>query len=194
MLLCSGVAEAVPGKIPYAAYLAAEVHRETKHEYLDGVERAMAGGTPDHGALAAQLIGQLVGALAERPCRVFSSDVRVRIERANRSVYPDASVVCGKLQNASDDANAIVNPVLIVEVISDSSEAYDRGEKFRYYKLLASLVEYVLVSQREPLVEVFRRDGESWRVTEYPAGTVVRLDSVGAAVSVDALYRNPLTA
>src|SRR5687768_1727172 len=152
----------------------------------------MAGGTIDHGALAAQVTGQLVSGLTGRPCRVFSSDVRVRIAQANRSVYPDVMVVCGQLQRAADDPHAVVNPTAIVEVLSDSSEAYDRGEKFRYYKWLPSLLEYVLISQREPLVEVFRRDGQSWIVTEYPAGSTVRLASLDVTLEVDALYRDPL--
>ncbi len=151
----------------------------------------MAGGALDHAALALRIGGLIDAALGDRPCRAFSSDARVRIEAANRSVYPDVTVVCGKVQPASDDRHAITNPTLIVEVLADASEAYDRGEKFRYDKRLPSLVEYVLVSQREPLVEICRREGQAWTVTEHGPGSAVRLASLDVSFSVDALYRNP---
>jgi Uma2 family endonuclease len=186
------VAEDVPGKIPYAAYLTAEEHREIKHEYLDGIEREMAGGTIDHGRLASRFTALLGVALGDRPCQSYSSDVRVRIERANRSVYPDLSVACGRVEHASDDRHAIINPVAIVEILSDGTEAYDRGEKFRYYKWLPTLREYVLVSHREPLVEVFRREGDKWSVTEHGPGTSIVLASLDVRLSVDDLYRDPL--
>lgn len=186
------VAEVVAPKISYSAYRAAEAARETKHEYLDGIERAMAGGTIAHGALAARVIGLFDRALAGRGCRVFSSDVRIRIEASNRSVYPDASIVCGKVEAAADDEDAIVNPVAIVEVLSESSEAYDRGEKLRHYKRLPSLREYLLVSQHEPLVELFRRDGDQWVVTEHGPGDRVHLRSLDVTLPVDDIFRDTL--
>jgi Uma2 family endonuclease len=177
----------------YADYLAREQTAETRHEYLRGVVWAMAGGTPEHGRLAANVIGDLRAALRGRPCAVFTSDVRVRIVETDRSTYPDASIVCGSREVSADDPDALTNPVLLVEVLSDSTEADDRGEKFAHYRRIPSLREYVLVSQRVARIEVFRRaDGGSWTLTEYEAGATVPLPSVGATLSVDEVFRDPL--
>ena len=146
----------------YPEYLAAERGAKTRHEYLSGTSWAMAGGTPEHGRLAAALAGELRGKLRGRPCAVFSSDVRIRIAATDRTTYPDLSVVCGKRETAADDPDALVNPIVIVEVLSDSTEADDRGAKFAHYRRLESLREYVLVSQHERRIEVFRREGEHW--------------------------------
>lgn len=181
--------EAALPKVSYDEYVARERGRDIKHEYLDGVERAMGGGSIEHGRLAARITALLGRALEERPCEIFSSDVRIRVEATNRSLYPDLSVVCGPVQHARDDEQAIANPVLVVEVLSDSTEAYDRGEKFRQYKRLPTFREYLLVSQAEPLIEVFRRDGDAWAVTEHGPGTTVQLESVGAQIAVDAVFR-----
>ena len=178
--------------VSYAEYLALEQGSGVKHEYLDGVVRAMAGGTIEHGRLAVRLARFLGDALARKSCEAFSSDVKVRIEASNRTTYPDLAVVCGRLERSAADPEAIANPAVIVEVLSDSTEAYDRGEKFRHYRRLPSLREYVLVSQREPLVEVWRRDGDAWRVHEHGPGGVVRLDACDAEISVDALYASAL--
>lgn len=187
------MAEPLRAKTSYAEYLAAEETSAEKHEFLDGEVRAMAGGTISHGALAARLAYLLGAALDGKPCSVFSSDVRVRIEASNRTVYPDLTVVCGRLERSAVDAEAIANPVLIVEVLSDSTEAYDRGEKWRHYRRLPSLHEYVLVSQREPLIEVFRRAGAAWTPLEAGPGESIELASLGVSLGVDALYADPLT-
>lgn len=154
----------------------------------------MAGGTIEHGRLASRCDHLLRLALGDRACEVFSSDTNVRIEASNRTTYADLLVVCGRLERSPMDPEAVVNPTVIVEVLSSSTEAYDRGEKFRHYRRLASLREYVLVSQHEPLVEVWRRDGDAWRFAEHGPGTSVELASLEAVVSVDALYANPLAA
>ena len=183
---------AVPSRVAYAEYLVAERARDVKHEYLDGIERAMAGGTIEHGRLASRFDRLLGAALGNRACEVFSSDVRVRVQAANRSFYPDLSVVCGRIERAADDPDAIVNPVVIVEVLSERTEGYDRGEKFRHYRRVASLRKYVLVAQDSALVEVWRREGDTWRVIEHGAAGEIELVSLDAAVSVDELYRDPL--
>ena len=178
-----------------AEYLAAEAKSETRHEYLQGEVFAMAGGTPEHGALAMAIGGALLSALRNRPCRVFNSDVRVRIRETDLTTYPDVSVVCGHLQRDDEDSNAIVNPVLIVEVLSDSTEAYDRGEKAAHYRRLPSLQEYVLMSQHSPRIEVFRRNQAGhWELFEATAGQQIELASVGCTLVVDELYRDPLSA
>ncbi len=178
--------------ISYPEYLAIERETGLRHEYLDGVVRAMAGGTLEHSRLAARFGRHLGAALAGRPGEAYSSDAKIRIEASNRSTYPGLSVVCGRLERSAIDPEALTNPVVIVEVLSESTEAYDRGEKFRHYRRLESLREYVLVSQTEPLVEVFTREGDAWRVSDYGPGYTIRLASIDAAIPVDELYANPL--
>lgn len=174
-------------------YLAAESTSEARHEFLDGKVFAMAGGTPAHGALALAVGAELRNALSGKPCRVFNSDVRVRIDATGLSTYPDASVVCGHLETAADDPDAIVNPVLLVEVLSDSTEAYDRGAKAAHYRRIPSLQEYVLVSQNEPLIEVYRRNERGhFELFEARAGEHVELASLGVSLEVRAVYENPL--
>lgn len=174
-------------------YLAAESASDIRHEFLDGKVFAMAGGTPEHAALAASVIRLLGNALLGRPCRVFTSDVRVRIPATGLSTYPDGSVVCGQLETDADDANAIVNPIVLVEVLSDTTEAYDRGAKAAHYRRIPSLQEYVLVSQSEPLIEVHRRNERGhFELFEARAGEHVELASLGVSLEVRAVYENPL--
>jgi Uma2 family endonuclease len=175
----------------YAQYLAFEASSAQKHEYLRGVVWAMAGGTLAHARIGARFSALLARALEGRPCAVFSSDLRVRVEETNRSTYPDLTVVCGKAQVAADDPDAVTNPTLIVEVLSDSTEASDRGEKFAHLRRLESLKEYVLVSQSEPRVEVFRRSGAHWLYLTFTSGRV-ELQSVDALLELDAIYADPL--
>jgi Uma2 family endonuclease len=178
----------------YAEYLAHEERSQTKHEFVNGEVFAMAGGTVEHGALAMAVGRALGNGLEGKPCRVLSSDVKVRVLATGLATYPDVSVVCGTLETALDDANAVTNPVLIVEVLSDSTEAYDRGEKAAHYRRIPSLREYVLVSQRSPLIEVQRRNERgNWELfVEARAGQSAELASVGALLDVDGIYRNPL--
>jgi len=175
----------------YPEYLALEAQSEVKHEYLRGDVWAMAGGTPRHGRLAANFSGELRTALSGRPCVVYGSDVRIRIEATGRSTYPDLSVICGRDQIASDDKDALTNPVVIVEVLSETTERSDRGEKFAHYQRLPSLQEYVLVDQASPRIEVFHRQGNTWVLSIFESASTVRLESVGAEIPVDTVYADP---
>lgn len=178
----------------YAAYLASEQAGEIKHEYLHGQVYAMAGGTPEHAALTSAVITELSVALRGRPCRVYSSDLRVRIDATDLSTYPDVTVVCGSLITAEIDANAATNPTLIVEVLSDSTEAYDRGEKFAHYRQLPSLREVLLISQRERRIESYRKgDDGVWSLREARSGEVLELGALaGVTLDVDLIYGDPL--
>jgi Uma2 family endonuclease len=176
----------------YAEYLAAERTAEVRHEYLRGEVLAMAGGTPEHARIAANVIAALTTSLRGKPCAVFTSDLRIRIENTDRSTYPDVSVVCGKREAARDDEDALTNPTVVVEVLSDTTEADDRGEKFAHYRRIPSLRAYVLVSQRTPRIEVYRREGDEWILSEATSGQVARLVSIGVELSVDDVYRDPL--
>lgn len=179
-------------QMTYAEYLSFERASDGKHEYVNGRVYAMAGGTPEHARLAANAVRILGVALSGRPCVVFTSDARVRIEATGRSTYPDLTVVCGKLLPASDDPDAITNPTVIVEVLSETTEASDRGDKWAHYRRLPSLGDYVLVSQGTQRIEVFRREGDHWRYSEAGPGERAQLASVGVEISVDELYENPL--
>lgn len=180
--------------LTYAEYLAQESKSELKHEFLRGDVWAMSGGSPEHSRLAVRACVVLTAALQKRPCVVYNSDLRIRIQETDRSTYPDLSVVCGKEQHASDDPEAIINPVVIVEVLSPSTERSDRGEKFAHYQRLASLQEYVLIAQDSRRIEVFRRQGSSWLLTIFETGTSVTLTSIEATLSVDELYADPRNA
>lgn len=176
--------------VTYADYVTAEAESATKHEWLRGEVYAMAGGTPEHARLAMSVGGELRALLRGRPCSVYSADLRIKVEATELSTYPDVSIVCGKPELAADDANAVVNPSAIVEVLSDSTEAYDRGEKFAHYRRIPSLREYVLVAQRERRIEVHRINAAGhWELHEALAGE--RIEVLGAMLEVDDVYRDP---
>lgn len=174
-------------------YLILEGMSNVRHEYLDGHIYAMAGGTLEHGGLCANLIAILSNALEGRPCRVFTSDVRVRVQATGLDTYPDASVVCDGIERDAVDRNALTNPVVLAEVTSPTTEGYDRGEKLDHYKRIPSLREVLIVSHGERRVEVWRCSGEGrWAAESCGPGSTVRLVSVNAELPVDAVYRNPL--
>jgi Uma2 family endonuclease len=175
----------------YAEYLALEEESSVRHEYLDGEIYAMAGGSPDHAALAAGLIGILRGQLPPG-CRVFTSGLRVRIAASGLSTYPDAAVICGRTMRSPDDPLAVTNPVLLVEVTSPSTEDYDRGEKLRHYTGLPSVREVLIVSHRVPELTLHRREDTRWTSTTAGPGESLELASVAAHVSVDEVYRGGL--
>ncbi|WP_437834180.1 Uma2 family endonuclease [Sorangium sp. So ce1153] len=173
----------------YAEYLALEASSNVKHEYLDGQIYAMAGGTPEHAALAAAVIGLLFPELRRGRCRAYDADLRVRVPSTGLATYPDVTVVCGPLERDAEDGQAVTNPTLIVEVLSRSTEEYDRGDKFDHYKNLTSLSQYVLVSHRERSVEIWTRgvDG-SFTSAIAREGDVAHLVSIGAQLDVRELY------
>ena len=176
----------------YTDYLALEDASPIRHEYLEGEIYAMAGGTPDHAALAVQVLTLIRGRLPAG-CRAFSSDLRIRVPETGLTTYPDGAVVCGPTQRAVDDANAVTNPALLIEVTSPSSEEYFRGEKLRHYQALASVREIVIVSHRGPVMTLHRRDERGgWESLEVRAGQSIALAVSGAALFVDDVYRDGL--
>jgi Uma2 family endonuclease len=170
----------------YGDYLALEKASPLKLEYSDGEIYAMAGGTPEHGALAIQFV-RLVSASLPKTCTVYSSDVKVRITSTDLATYPDISIVCGPLQRAADDPNAVTNPRFLVEVTSSSTEEYDRGDKLSQYKQLSSLEAVLLISHRQRKVTVVRRSGTTWAEAEVRAGERVEVGE-GIAFDVTELY------
>lgn len=175
----------------YAQYVAVEEESSIRHEYLDGEIYAMAGGSPDHAALAATII-RLLGSQLPRGCRAFTSDLRVRISSSGLSTYPDVAVVCGRTERAADDVLAVTNPVLLVEITSDSTEDYDRGEKLRHYMQLQSVREILMVSHREPRLTLHQRTDADWISVEVRGGQELTLPSVTARLAVDEVYRDEL--
>jgi Uma2 family endonuclease len=170
-------------------YLAVEEVSNVKHEFLDGHIYAMAGGTPDHAALAASVIGYLFAQLQGSPCRVYDSDLRVRVPSTGLATYPDVTVVCGARETDPEDANTVVNPTVLVEVLSPRTHAYDRGEKFEHYRQIGSLMEYVLVSYGERQIEVVRRSpAGGWDHHVARAGGQAELASIGCELDVDVVY------
>jgi Uma2 family endonuclease len=150
-------------------YLALERAAPFKSEFFDGEMFAMAGGSPMHSLIAANLIRELGLKLKGGACKPFTSDLRLKVEATGLYSYPDVSVFCGPLRFAAGTDDTVVNPTLLVEVLSDSTEAYDRGEKFQHYRQMPSLKEYLLVSQRLPRIEQYgRRPNAEWalRVAE----------------------------
>ena len=167
-------------------YLAIDAASPTKNAYFDGQILAMAGGSEEHALLSMNMGVALSLALRGRPCRVYSSDLRVRVAATGLGTYPDVTVVCGASER---DGETVLNPIVIVEVLSGSTEGYDRGEKFDHYKQVPTLREYVLVEQGRARIERFHRDEAGrWVHDAWTAGGVVTLPSLGVAVAVDDVY------
>jgi Uma2 family endonuclease len=163
---------------------------DSKHEYLDGQVSAMSGGSLAHGSIGSNTVRTLQDALraAGQPCYTYNSDVAVRLS-ARRYTYPDASVTCDERDRPTPDKTEIQAPRLIVEVLSDSTEAYDRGRKFAYYRGCPTVEEYVLVASKYQAVEVYRRTPQSWTYDAYGPSEEIELSSLAIRVSVAALYR-----
>src|SRR5437588_11212941 len=147
-------------------YLTIERNAEFKSEYFDGVAYAMAGGSERHNLITGNLVTELNVQLRAAPCRVYPSDMKVRLPNSKRFFYPDVSVVCGEVQFADEAKDVILNPILIIEVLSESTEAFDRGKKFSSYQQIESLREYLLVAQDEFVVEHYLRQEDGWLYTK----------------------------
>jgi Uma2 family endonuclease len=173
----------------FREYIAHEAASNVKHEFFDGQIDGMDGGTPSHAALAAAVTGQLYAQLRAGDCRAFSSDLRVRVASTGLATYPDVTVVCGTREVDADDANTVTNPTLLVEVLSPSTEEYDRGEKLDHYRRIPTLRYVVLVSSDERRVETWSRsDGDVWTSETSREVEVVDLDAIGARLSVREIY------
>lgn len=148
-------------------YLALERQAEYKSEYLDGVMYALAGSSERHNLITGNIIAEINLQVRKTPCRVYPSDLKVRIPNSKRFFYPDVSVVCGETQFADDEKDVILNPIFIVEVLSESTAAFDRGKKFQSYQQIESLQEFLLVAQDEYVVEHFlRQESSHWLYTK----------------------------
>jgi Uma2 family endonuclease len=155
----------------------------------------MAGGTPRHAALTLAVGGALLAQLRGGPCRAFSSDLRIRVRETGLATYPDGAVVCGPLEPDPDSEATVVNPKVIVEVLSPSTKDFDLGEKFQHYRKIAALEAVLCVWQTETRIESRTRapDGSSdgpWAVRQWGAGDTVAVDAIGCRLNVDDVYRD----
>src|ERR1700681_604312 len=176
----------------YADYVALESLSTGKHEFLDGEIYAMAGGSEEHSALAAEIVRVVGNAVGDRACRVHTSDLRIYVEAVGLATFPDGSVICGPMQQhaPSPDATA-VNPLVLLEVTSDSSEEYDTNGKLDAYKTIPTVREVILVSHRERRITIHRREaGGAWLMRVAIAGGRISVETLGAELIVDAIYRN----
>lgn len=171
-------------------YLAHERRADTRSEYWNGEVVAMSGASFAHNLIVANVVAELRFQLKKRACSVVPSDMRVYIATAQRYVYPDVMVVCGDPEFTDDEQDTIVNPTLIVEVLSKTTKDYDRGEKFLRYRTLPSLREYVLISQDRPFVEHYvKQAGEKWLLSEVSGlEATLTLDSIDGRLELAEVY------
>ncbi len=174
-----------------AEYLALEEAAESRSEYLDGEILEIAGESANHSRIGVACMSILDGLLANSPCEVFDGSLKIRIQDSNAYCYPDLSVVCGEPSFEDDKELILKNPMLIVEVLSKSTEGYDRGEKFQYYKQIDALREYVLITQKKPQVDVFyKTEVGFWRLDSFEGlDDVVELKSLGVQIKMADIYR-----
>jgi Uma2 family endonuclease len=180
---------ALPDRILMTAaeYLAWEPTQEERYEYWDGEVVAMSGGTRNHNRISGNFFRLLDDALLNRTCEVYIADVKVQVERGQKYFYPDVVVTCDE---RDVDTQFVQFPCLIIEVLSPSTEAIDRGAKFARYRQFTSLQEYVLVQVDRYHVEVFRRnDKGQWVLSEYDLEDSLLLESIGVEIAISELYR-----
>ncbi len=171
-------------------YFKFEETSEIKHEYHDGVAYAMAGASETHNLIAMEVGWNLHNQLGGTSCRPYPSDFRLKIEAEDVYTYPDISVICGETRQAGGRRDTFVNPTVLIEVLSESTEAYDRGKKTESYRTTPSLQEYLLIAQDRPHVEHYRRQGHCWLFREYSAlGEEITLDSIGCKLTLAGIYK-----
>ncbi len=171
-------------------YLERERKAETKSEYFRGEIFAMAGASTRHVLIVTNLVRELSQTLRQRPCNVYSTDLRLKVSAAGLYTYPDVMVACGEEKYADEHADTLLNPSLIVEVLSESTKNYDRGQKFENYRTLSSLMEYLTVGQDEAHVEQWiRQPDQRWLLTEYTSpAAAIPLQSLSVELQVRDIY------
>jgi len=173
-------------------YLAIERSAEYKSEFFDGEMFAMAGGTLRHSLIATNVAREFGNRLKGGPCVPFNSDLRIKIAATGLFTYPDLSVICGPPEFVPETDDTVLNPTVLVEVLSDSTEAYDRGKKFEHYRQIATLQEYLLVSQKEPRIEQFIRQPDGRWLLNEAAGleATLELPSLRIKLSLAEVFAN----
>lgn len=175
-------------------YLTMEEKAEYKSEYRHGKIVAMSGGTLNHSLISSNMNTQIGIILEDKisTCNYFNSDAKIHIESANSFVYSDGLLVCGEIETAEQDKNSIINPVLVIEVLSDSTEKYDRGDKFHKYCSLPSFKEYILIDQRKPVIDSLYRSNEGyWKmVTTIDLDKELYINTLDHNIPMNKIYRN----
>jgi Uma2 family endonuclease len=172
-------------------YLAWEREADFKSEYLRGEIYAMSGASLEHNIISSNLNRVIGNQMLGRPCQILGSDMRVQVEEADAYFYPDLSGLCGRFDFHDERKDTYKNPQFVIEILSASTESYDRGKKFFHYQTLPSLREYVLVSQGEAAVEIYRKEGNRWIYQLLTgADAELRLESVDCTVPLSGIYRN----
>ena len=175
----------------FEEYLVIEDQNDFKSEYYQGEIFAMSGGTDERSRISSNISREIGVALLEKECSVYDSNLKVRIEAADAGVYPDCQVICGPSEYYQGRKDVVLNPIVVVEVLSESTAAYDRGGKFSHYKKIPALMEYVLVEQKEPIVDVFRRNEEGLWVQfgRYEGlDSMVELTSIQVSIPANMIY------
>lgn len=180
---------AVQSHLTPEAYLALERKATIKSEYLDGQMYAMSGATREHNLVCGNVFGELRNQLKGSACEVYTNDMRVKVISAVLYIYPDVLVVCDEPRFEDDSFDTLLNPTALFEILSPSTEAYDRGAKFGYYRQLDFMQEYTLVSQDCRRVEHYLRQGDQWILTEFSnPEDLVRLTSINCELSLREIY------
>ncbi len=171
-------------------YLAIERSAEYKSEYFNGEMFAMAGASKEHNLIVANIIRVFGNQLLESDCNVYPSDMRIKVASIGKYTYADVSVGCGDEQFEDDESDTLLTPVVIIEILSDSTEAYDRGKKFKFYQTIPSLKEYILVSQTPYRIEQYIRQNERiWTYTEYhDADDIAQLNTIKCELRLRDVY------
>jgi Uma2 family endonuclease len=170
-------------------YLILERSASYKSEFHDGQIYAMTGASRKHNLITFNIAGELSVQLKKRPCEAYINDMRVKATEARSYHYPDIAVVCGTPQFEDAYIDTLLNPTVLIEVLSPSTEAYDRGGKFAHYRKIATLREYLLVTQDQPGIEHYMRQGDVWILTEATGlEASVPLESIGCALSLREVY------
>ncbi len=191
------MAHLVHHRFTFDEYVTLEQDSGVKHEFLAGQVWAMSGGSPEHAAIAVNVSTLLNVALRGKQCRTYSSDLRIRAKATGLGTYADVTVICGEVEIDPEDRkrHTALNPRLVVEVLSPSTEDYDRGAKLGHYKTIPSLAEIMLVAHDRREVEIIRREpDDSWSREIVRAGERARLLSIACELSVDEIYRDPFSA
>lgn len=171
-------------------YLAIERKSEIKHEFFSGKMFAMLGASKRHNLITANIIRVLGNQLLDRPCNVYPSDMRVKVSATGKYTYPDVVVACDEEKYDDVEEDTLLNPVVVIEVLSESTEAYDRGKKFEQYQYIESLTEYLLVAQELYRIEQYvRQCNQEWRYSEYHnVEDVVKLSVIGCELALKDVY------
>ena len=174
-------------------YLDLEIETGKKYEYHDGYLYAMAGGSLNHGLICGNIFGEIRSSLKEKnsACKVINSEIKLHIEARNSFVYPDTMVICDDIKKSKLEPNSVVNPILIIEVLSKSTANYDRGDKFHLYRQIPTLKEYILIEQDSHQIDSYNRKSDLWKITRVEGiDANLKIESLNIIIPFKEIYRD----